>query len=308
MIRSLRVALAATLFALLSMSASAQALKLTVHVGVAGAAGNVRIVSGAVGACHFLSGQCTFNVKPGVTVRIAADYPGRFSAGTGPAAACALSTCSFTMTADADVTATSTSGDGPWATLTTTRSGDGGGTIAADGVRCTSGVCTVTYLQGSSVQLFADAGASARFTGYSSGTGDAAQCGDTPTCSFTLNGNASVTGTFLALTSFTVTPSTVVGVPGGPAQVFTATGTYTGGVSGTIPPGRGAWTTAPALPLGAENLAAAALGGKVYAIRAPARPAGRARPAPPGARSRPPPARRRPRATARPSGRPARRA
>jgi N-acetylneuraminic acid mutarotase len=271
MVRSLRVALAATLFALLSMPASAQTLKLTIHVG---GAGIVRVVSGAVGGCHFLTGQCTVYVNTGATVRLAADYPGRFSAGTGPAAACALSTCTFTMTAAADVTATFTSGDGPAATLTTTRTGDGGGIIAADGVRCASGlcgpcttdVCTVTYLQGSSVQLLADAGASARFTGYSSGTGDAAQCGAAASCNFTLNGDASVTGTFLALTSFTVTPSTAFGAPGGPAQMFTATGTYTGGVSGAIPAGLGAWATAPALPVLIENLAAAALGGKIYAM------------------------------------------
>src|SRR3954470_7222183 len=115
MARSVRIALAATVLALLSIPASAQTLKLTVHVNVAGAAGNVRVVSGAAGACHFLTANCTFFVNTGATVRLAADYPGRFSPGTGPAAVCALSTCSFTMTADADVTATFTAGDGPTA-------------------------------------------------------------------------------------------------------------------------------------------------------------------------------------------------
>jgi N-acetylneuraminic acid mutarotase len=268
-IRSVGVALAATLFALLSMPASAQTLRLSVRFTQSGAVsvGDVRAVSGAVGTCPGSSGSCAFFVKQGATVRIAVDYPGRLMFGTGPAVACALSTCSFTMTEDVHITASFSAGDmGPGATLTTTRAGDGAGTIAADGARCTSGVCTVTYLQGSSVEVFADAGASARFTGYSSGTGDAVPCGATPTCSFTLNGDAAVTGTFLALTSFTLTPSTALGVPGGPAQMFTATGTYTGGVSGTIPSGRGAWTAAPALPFRVENLAAVALGGRIYAM------------------------------------------
>ena len=86
---------------------------------------------------------------------------GTLLGGTGPAAACALSTCSFTMTADADLTATFTSGDGPTATVTTTMSGDGAGVIRADGGPCRSGVCTVTYLQGSTVDLAADLGSSA---------------------------------------------------------------------------------------------------------------------------------------------------
>jgi N-acetylneuraminic acid mutarotase len=246
-----------------SASASAQTHTLTVHTN----GGTVRVVSGAVGACHFLSVDCLFYVNTGATVRLAA-APGRFSAGTGPAAACALSTCSFVMTADADVTATFTAGNGPTATLTTTRSGDGGGTVATDGARCTSNVCTVTYLKGSSVELLADAGASARFTGYSAGTGDASVCGGAATCRFTLNEDASVTGTFLALTSLTVTPLSAVGVPGGPAQMFTATGAYSGGVTGTIASasGRGAWATAPALPFRSDGLAAAALGGRVYAF------------------------------------------
>jgi hypothetical protein len=63
------------------------------------------------------------------------------------------------MTGDADVTAGVASADDPTATLTTMRSGDGAGTITADGLPCTSGACTVTYLQGSSVELLAAAGA-----------------------------------------------------------------------------------------------------------------------------------------------------
>ena len=82
--------------------ANAQTRRLTIHVNNAGASGVVRVITGAVGAC-FLNAQCTYDVNAGATVRLAADYPGRLSGGTGPAAACALSTCSFTMTADAGV-------------------------------------------------------------------------------------------------------------------------------------------------------------------------------------------------------------
>ena len=267
MLRYIRLGMAAALLFCFSgaTSAGAQTVRLTVHTNYLGAGGIVRVVSGAVGAC-FLNSECTYYVNQGAIVRLAAEYPGRFSGGTGPAAGCALSTCSFAMTADADVTATFTNGDGPSVTLTTTLAGDGTGTITADGVPCRSGSCTVTYLQGSSVQTGADAGAAARFTGYSSGSGDASVCGTETVCTFTLNGNASVTATFLALTSFTVAPSSAFRAPGGPPQTFTATGTYSGGVSGVIPPGKGEWSEAPSLPYIAQYLAAAALGGKVYAV------------------------------------------
>src|SRR5215471_8370021 len=254
--------------------AQAQVRKLTIHIVVAGTAGDVRVFSGAVTTCQFLTGTCVADVSNGATVRLAADFPGRLSR-TGPAAGCALSTCTFVMTADASVTATFTAGDGPMATLTTTLLGNGNGAVTVDGVRCTAGgcsvgcalvVCTRSYLQGSSVELAADGGTLGRFTGYSSATGDASVCGAAANCSFTLNGNASVTATFLPLTSYIVTPSSAVGTPGGPPQTFTAIGTYTGGVTGVIPPGKGAWSSAPLMPSPRDRLAAASLNGKVYAV------------------------------------------
>ena len=170
------------------------------------------------------------------------------------------------MTADADVTVTFTAGDAPFATVTTTLTGDGGGTLWADGKACSSGSCAVKYLVGSSVQLTAAGVGTARFTGYSSGAGGASSCGLADVCTFTLNADSSVTGTFLALTSFTVAPSSAIGVPGGPSQTFTVTGTYSSGPTAAIASASGAWSAATSLPAGRADLAAATLGGKVYAI------------------------------------------
>src|SRR3954469_4626534 len=139
-------AIAAALIVGWAGAASAQTRTLTIRATDAGGSfsGAARVVAGALGSCADTT--CTYVVNDGAAVRLAADYPGRFSAGTGPASACALSTCSFTMTADASVTATFTAGGGPTATLTATVNGDGAGTIRADGVPCSSGVCVFTYL------------------------------------------------------------------------------------------------------------------------------------------------------------------
>jgi N-acetylneuraminic acid mutarotase len=47
---------------------------------------------------------------------------------------------------------------------------------------------------------------------------------------------------------------------------FTANGTYSDAVTAPIPAGEGEWANAPPLPFQSENLAAAGLGGKVYAM------------------------------------------
>src|SRR3954454_1247817 len=83
-----RIALAVVLllFPAAAARANAQTVRLGVHTNYVGKSGVVRVVSGAVGAC-FLNNSCTYFVNKGATVRLAADYPGRFSAGSGPAAA-----------------------------------------------------------------------------------------------------------------------------------------------------------------------------------------------------------------------------
>src|SRR3954462_2744196 len=165
MLPYIRLGIAAVLLICFGAATSADAQTQTLTVHLTGNRSKVTVVSGAVGACD-LNFDCILFVNRGATVRLVAAYPGRLS-GTGPAAGCALSTCSFTMTADAAVTDTSIEGDGPIATLTTTLAGDGTGAIWEEGDACRSGSCTATYLQGSSIEILADAGATARFTGYS---------------------------------------------------------------------------------------------------------------------------------------------
>jgi len=260
------VALLACVFGAVT-GASAQTRTLIVHMTSAGASGDVRVLSGAggpVATCHSSGGSCVAYVNQGALVEVVADFPGRLSAGTGPAAACMLSTCSFAMTADADVSATFTSGDGPAATVTTTVTG--GGLVWSDGRACQVGSCAVQYFTGSTVHLAAGGLGTARFTGYSLSTGDAWPCTAGANCAFTLNTDSGVSATFAALTSFTVTPSSASAVIGGPAQTFTATGTYSTGPSAAIASTLGAWSAAPSLPSVQESGAAAAASGKVYAL------------------------------------------
>jgi N-acetylneuraminic acid mutarotase len=248
--------------------ADAQTLTLTVHV-TGDTSGTVRVIAGGFGVCTTLTPTCTVYVDTGATVRLSAagPQPGRFSGGTGPAAACALSTCSFTMTSAADLNVAFTSGDGPVATITTTIGGNGGsGTASADGILCTSGSCTTTYLQGSTVQLQARADAYSR-GGLSAGTGAAAACLSNP-CSFTLSGDGTITAYFEHLMHFDfVGPGSVTLAVGG-SQLFQAYGTYgpffLPGI--VIQPGFGNWSAAPPLPSQRQQLAAAAFGGKVYAV------------------------------------------
>ena len=267
------LALVGTLLTLLpafAAPAGAQTLKLTIHIS-----NSTVIVSGTRDQCAALTPTCIVYVNAGATVRLsAADAsgnggnpnasPGRFSGGTGPAAGCALSTCTFTMTADAEVNVGP--GSGPIATLTMTAAGDGHGRLIPDGAWLFASPWSVAYLQGSAVELDAVPAAGARFSGYSSGTGDAAACGSASHCTFTINGSSSVTGTFRALTSFTVTPSSALAGAGGPPVTFTTTGTYSDAVTAPISAGNGDWAGAPPLPSPRDSPAAAGLGGRVYAM------------------------------------------
>lgn len=274
MSRMLRVAsaiAALTLFPCLVMPAEAQTLKLTVHVA-GNTPGTVTIVSGGFGSCTVALATCTFDANAGATVRITAAgrgfggiSPGRFSGGTGPAAGCSLSTCSFAMTAAAELTATFTSGDGPVAVL-----GINPG-IIADGLSCEFLPCFPRYLQGSSVHLDA-AGLVGTglpvvyvFTSYSGSSDLAAMCSVTsPVCDFTLTGSATVTANFTPLSSFAVTPGAATGFVGGPAQQFTAIGSFSGG---SLPiAGQGSWSSRVNLPFNRTFLGAATLGGKIYAL------------------------------------------
>jgi hypothetical protein len=197
--------------------------------------------------------------------------PGVFSAGTNSATGCGTSTCTFTITQDSSITATF---GGGWVTvrnLTISLAGDGAGDIGADNNRCQNfdplqvSSCTTHYAAGSVVTMQGTPPAGTRFSGFSNGTQGAAACSTSP-CSFTLNESASVTATFHALTSLSVSPSNLTIGPGPSLQSFTANGTYSNGVTEAIPGGMGTWVTRAAMPTARYSLSAVAANGKIYAI------------------------------------------
>jgi len=270
------------LFSVVAASAAAQTRTLTIHRIGSGAGGHVRVVSAAgtpILSCDIVVASCVAFVNQGASVEIAADYPGRLSNGSGPAAACALSTCVVTMSADADVTVTFNAGDGPSATMSTTvaLNGPDNVTVWADGLPCSlastqsvgglaSTTCGATYLAGSSVHL-ATTTLSAHFAGYSSATGGASACGAPSACTFALNTNASATATFLALAELRMNWDSPIAKPGGAPVQFTVSVVYAGGTVTSInPPGAGAWTTRSSLPVATERLAAVGMDGALYAI------------------------------------------
>lgn len=253
------------LLAAAAAPADAQTRTLTVHVS-----GTVT-VSGTAFTCTVLTPACLVYVNDGATIRLSAadatmnptPAPGNFFGGTGPAAGCALSTCAITMTADAEVSV------GPSAlpvVKLTLITGAFPNMVKPDGIQTGLSSWTVAYLQGSSVELDAEPADRLRFIGYSAGTGDAAACGSASHCAFTINGNSSVTGDFRAVQTLGLTISSPFGALGGPPQTFTVTGTDVGGGNGVISRGKGTWFDKLSLPFPSMDLAAAGLGGKVYAM------------------------------------------
>lgn len=96
--------------------------------------------------------------------------------------------------------------------------------------------------------------------------GGAASCGTASQCSFTLNANATVTGTFHALTSIAVAPSTATRAVG-ETKIFIANGTFSNGVTEQIPFGNmGTWRTKTAMPATKFAFGVTALNGLLYAI------------------------------------------
>ena len=83
-------------------------------------------------------------------------------------------------------------------TLTVTKAGTGSGTITATG--CTlnwvgnTGTCTAP--EGTSITLSGGADSGSTWQGWSDGTGSAASCTETDPCTFTLEEDSGITGTF----------------------------------------------------------------------------------------------------------------
>jgi N-acetylneuraminic acid mutarotase len=263
-------------FALPVPAAAQTSFPLTIHMSGT-TNGRVGVVPGG-GLCDVTGGgtnTCTYFIASGSAVRLSGNSPqtpGLFSGGTGPAASCGFSACSFTMTAAADVNVNFNPANGTIVSLTTTLSGDGRGTVGVDNSRCQNidlvqgNGCTTHYLQGSPVAAGAAAGPGARFSTFSAGTAGAEVCGASAACNFTITGTATLTATFRAIASLTVTPPSALKAVGGPGQVFTAVGTFTDGVTEQILPGMGAWVTVTPLPNARYSLGAVSHGGFVYAI------------------------------------------
>jgi N-acetylneuraminic acid mutarotase len=255
----------------LLIPAASSAVTLTIHVS--GPSGRVFVSGlpgGEIATCDVAQVTCTFDVVYPYyfysELRLAAavpagQTPGHFINGTGQAAGCSLSTCNVTMTADAEVTA-SFAPAGPIVTLTTTLSGDGGGTVTADHLTCQnvdpgqSSTCAVAYVQGSQVSLFGIAAAGSRMANYAGKS------------TFPISSDTTLTVPVHALTSITVSPPSV-SIPALAAQMFTAYGTYSNGVTEILSPFTdhpGTWTTNAATLTPRSSFAAASVSGKLYAI------------------------------------------
>ena len=226
---------------------------------------------------------CTYQFPAGTSMKLTSNAPGGstpgvFSAGTGDAAACATSTCTFVLNHDSEITATFDP-NAPVVRLSIALAGDAGGEVGADNNRCQSydyhpaslptqgTACTTSYAPNSVAAIQAAPPAGTRFSGYADGTLGAAACGPSASCAFVLSGDTSVTGSFSALTSISVAPASA-SVLVNQSQPFTARGAYTDGtVNEAFPPGRmGTWTTKASMSQRRFDFAAAAAGGRVYAI------------------------------------------
>ena len=222
---------------------------------------------------------CTTQIAVGTSIRIVANAPtgssnppGVFSNGTGSASGCGTSTCTFTITAASTVTVTFSNANAPFVTMTTNLAGDGQGAVDVDNSRrqnfdpLSYNANSTLYAAGSVASLTARPAPESRFAGFSAGTLNAAGCGTAKDCNVTLNSNTSVTGTFRAMTAITISPATAAIFTTQNRQ-FSATGTFSDGVTESVQSnGVGVWRMRGSMANERFSHAAAAVGGKVYAI------------------------------------------
>jgi hypothetical protein len=224
-------------------------------------------------------GQCVYSVPDGTAVRLngnAPTIPAVFSGGTGAATGCVTSTCRFDMTGDATITATLDQ-SAPAVSMSITLAGTGLGEVFMDNTRCQNydhdlshlptqySGCVSMYAPGSEVDLLAWPPLAARFNEFSAGTGTAAVCLTDPRCTFILNADESVTARFSALTSLVVTPPNDT-ISVGQSRQYTATGHYSDGSTNGIFGGTGTWKTRTSMLEPRFHFAAAAAGGRVFAL------------------------------------------
>lgn len=165
--------------------------------------------------------------------------------------------------------------------MTINLAGDGKGEVGADNDTCQNfdprqfTACPTAYAAGSQVTLDARPPSGTMFLQFSGGTDsggtpNATSCSTTP-CAFPLFKDASVTATFAALSSITVTPSSA-SISVTQTQAFTATGTFVNGLSGFTDSftnsfhSIGTWTFKADMPTARFGLAAGVLNGQLYAL------------------------------------------
>ena len=149
-------------------------------------------VSGGPISCP---GTCSASVVQGTMVTLTAvagagstftGWSGGGCSGTG--------TCTVTMSSAESVTATFTA----MQTLSVSLEGTGTGTVSGGPISC-PGTCSASVVQGTMVTLTAVAGAGSTFTGWSGGG-----CSGTGTCVVTMSSAESVTATFTAMQTLSV--------------------------------------------------------------------------------------------------------
>ncbi len=219
------------------------------------------------------SGSCTFVYQPGTHIRIMANSPntpGIFSGGTGDAAACATSVCEFDIHGDSAITATFDSHGGPYPALTIQLAGDGKGNVGTDNNQCQNfelgfSACTTHYGAGSAAVIQGRSVPGNIFGGFSAGTVDAHDCTGTANCNITLSHDSSITASFSALESVSVTPNPSTMIVGS-SQIFSSHALFTNGMTRFGFTGTNSWFTHVPMDVARFSLAAATVNDRLYAI------------------------------------------
>ncbi len=171
------------------------AVHRTLSVSIAGSGAGT--VTGSGVSCP---GTCSHEYLEGESVTLTATpSSGSTFSGWSGSGCSGTGTCEVTMSADHGVTATFT--EIPLRKLTVARSGTGSGTVTGSGISC-GATCTHKYEDGESVILTAVASSGSTFSGWS-GSG----CSGTGTCEVTMSADHTVTATFTARRTLTVSPA-----------------------------------------------------------------------------------------------------
>jgi hypothetical protein len=151
-----------------------------------------KISSSVTGSGSISKSPNTSDYPPGTKVTLTAKPASGyvFSNWGGDCAGISSTTCSLTMDSNKTVSATFIKASVNY-TLTVNKSGSGTITSYPSGINCGTD-CSNTYTSGTSVTLVAAPEAGSTFTRWSGGTCS----GSSPTCSFNMNSNISVTANF----------------------------------------------------------------------------------------------------------------